>query len=139
MDRRLESSYWALRIALGGTAFFAGLDKFTNLLTDWDKYLSPAVAERSPIGTRNFMRLVGVVEMAVGAGILAGRTRVGGYVAGAWLAGIAANLVVGQDWYDIAVRDLNMALGAFTLARLTEARESSTRGEESYEVRRRAA
>src|SRR5512142_144412 len=108
-DRRLESAFWALRFALGGTAFAAGLDKFTNLLTDWDKYLSPAVAGSLPVSARNFMRAVGIIEMAVGAGILSGRTRLGGYVAGAWLAGIAANLVIEQDWYDIAARDVNMA------------------------------
>jgi uncharacterized membrane protein YphA (DoxX/SURF4 family) len=119
-DRQLNGSYWALRVALGGTAFVAGLDKFTNLLTDWDQYLSPVVEERSPVSGRNFMRGVGVVEMAVGAVILSGRTKVGGWVAGAWLLGIAANLVLGQDYYDIAVRDVNMAVGAFSLAQFEE-------------------
>ena len=122
MDRRINTVLWTLRIGLGGTAFAAGVDKFTNLLCDWEQYLSPAAAERIPMSPRNFMRLVGVVEMAVGATILSGRTRLGGYVAGAWLLGIAANLVTDQDYYDIAVRDVNIALGAFTLAQLSEVR-----------------
>jgi uncharacterized membrane protein YphA (DoxX/SURF4 family) len=119
-QRQMDAAYWALRIGLGGTAFVAGLDKFTERLTDWDEYLSPVVEERSPVSARNFMRGVGVVEMAVGAAILSGRTKVGGYIAGAWLLGIAANLVLGQDYYDIAVRDVNMAIGAFTLAQFDE-------------------
>lgn len=123
-DRQMDAAYWALRVGLGGTAFAAGLDKFTELLADWDQYLSPVVAERSPVSPRNFMRGVGVVEMAVGAAILSGRTKLGGYVAGAWLLGIAANLVLGQDYYDIAVRDVNIALGAFTLAQFDERRKA---------------
>jgi uncharacterized membrane protein YphA (DoxX/SURF4 family) len=121
-NRQMDAAYWALRVGLGGTSFAAGLDKFTNMLADWDQYLSPVVAERSPVSPRNFMRGVGVVEMAVGAAILSGRTKLGGYVAGAWLLGIAANLVLGQDYYDIAVRDVNIALGAFTMAQFDERR-----------------
>jgi hypothetical protein len=117
---QLKGAYWALRVGLGGTAFVAGLDKFTEVLADWDEYLSPVVEERSPVSKRNFMRGVGVIEMVVGATILSGRTKLGGYVAGAWLLGIAANLCLGQDYYDIAVRDVNMALGAFTLAQFDE-------------------
>jgi uncharacterized membrane protein YphA (DoxX/SURF4 family) len=120
--RQLDAAYWALRVGLGGTAFLAGLDKFTDVLADWDQYLSPVVEERSPVSASTFMRGVGVVEMIVGATILSGRTKLGGYVAGAWLLGIAANLVTGQDYYDIAVRDVNMAIGAFTLAQLDERR-----------------
>ncbi len=127
-DRKLDSAFWALRIGLGGTAFAAGLDKFTNLLTNWEKYLSPVVAERAPISPRNFMRIIGVVEMAVGLGILSGETRLGGYVASGWLAGIALQCTLGQEWYDIAARDLNMAIAAYTLARLTEVRQSATAG-----------
>jgi uncharacterized membrane protein YphA (DoxX/SURF4 family) len=126
----MNAAYWALRVGLGGTAFAAGLDKFTDLLADWDQYLSPVVAERSPVSTRNFMRGIGVVEMAVGATILSGRTKLGGYVAGAWLLGIAANLCLGQDYYDIAVRDVNMALGAFTLAQFDERRKAWARSRE---------
>ena len=118
---RLTTPWWALRTALGGAAFLAGLDKFFNLLADWPAYLSPIAAELLPITTSSFMHVIGVVEMAVGAAILVGYTRLGGYVAAAWLVGIAFNLVTTGRYFDIAVRDVAMAIAAFTLARLTEA------------------
>jgi uncharacterized membrane protein YphA (DoxX/SURF4 family) len=114
---RINRITWALRIGLGASAFLAGADKFTNLLTNWEQYLAPQARARLPISGKNFMRLVGVVEMAVGAGVLAGPTRLSSYVASGWLAAIAANLVLNGD-YDIAVRDLNMALGAAALGEL---------------------
>jgi hypothetical protein len=67
------------------------------------------------------MHIIGIVEMAVGAVILTGYTRLGGYVAAAWLVGIAVNLVTTGHYFDVAVRDVAMAIAAFTLARLTEA------------------
>ena len=112
----LDDVYWALRIGLGGTAFLAGLDKFTNLLTDWEKYLAPQVEKKLPISGRAFMYGVGVIEMAVGLGLLTRKPKLSSYVASAWLLGIAANLVMNGD-YDIAVRDVNMALAAYALAR----------------------
>jgi uncharacterized membrane protein YphA (DoxX/SURF4 family) len=118
---RLISPWWALRVGLGAVAFLAGLDKFFNLLADWPAYLSPIAAQLLPIGAASFMRVVGIVEMAVGATILAGQTRIGGYVAALWLGCIAVNLVTTGRYFDIAVRDLAMAIAAFTLARLTEA------------------
>ena len=118
---RLNTPWWALRTALGGAAFLAGLDKFFNLLADWPAYLSPLVAALLPISASSFMHLIGVVEMAVGAAILVGYTRLGGYVAAAWLAGIALSLVTTGRFFDVAVRDVIMAIAAFALARLTEA------------------
>ena len=118
---RLTTPWWALRAGIGATAFLAGLDKFFNLLADWPGYLSPIAAQLVPISANSFMHIVGVIEMAVGAAILAGLTRLGGYVAAAWLAGIALNLVTTGHFFDIAVRDVAMAIAAVTLARLTEA------------------
>jgi uncharacterized membrane protein YphA (DoxX/SURF4 family) len=117
---RLTSPWWALRIALGGAAFLAGLDKFFNLLADWPGYLSPLAAAVLPMSAASFMHIVGVIEMAVGAAILAGFTEIGGYVAAVWLLGIAVNLVTTGRYFDVAVRDVAMAISAFTLARLTE-------------------
>jgi uncharacterized membrane protein YphA (DoxX/SURF4 family) len=117
-----ESAYWALKIGLGATALLAGADKFTNRMVDWEKYLSPSARRMLPISGSTFMKLVGVIEMGVGAMVLTRQTRLGSYVASAWLLGIAANLVTGQQYYDIAARDVNMAVGAYTLARLEEAR-----------------
>ncbi len=126
-DQRLESAYQALRFGLGGTAFLAGLDKFFDLLTDWDQYLSPVARKNLPMSTKDFMHLVGIVEMAVGATILADRTRFGGYLAGAWLLGIAANLISTGQYFDIAARDVNMAIGAYALAVLGAARRRASR------------
>jgi hypothetical protein len=121
MTNRLTTPWWALRTALGAAAFLAGLDKFFNLLADWPGYLSPLVAGLLPFDTSTFMHLIGIIEMAVGVVILAGYTRLGGYVAAAWLVGIAGNLVFTGRYFDVAVRDVAMAIAAFTLARLTEA------------------
>jgi uncharacterized membrane protein YphA (DoxX/SURF4 family) len=118
---RLIAPWWALRVGLGAVAFLAGLDKFFNLLADWPAYLSPLAAQLVPLSASSLMHLVGIVEMVVGGAILAGQTRLGGYVAAIWLACIAVNLVTTGRYFDIAVRDLAMAIAAFTLARLTEA------------------
>ncbi len=122
MDKNLNSAFWALKISLGASAFLAGADKFTNMLTDWDKYLSPAISERIPIRDRNFMRLVGIIEMLVGLGILTRPTRPSTYIASGWLVAIAGSLLSSGNWLDVAVRDVNMAVGAYTLAQLSGAR-----------------
>ena len=125
MDPKLNSAWWALRIGLGLAAFLAGLDKFFNILTDWGLYLSPMVRELIPVSGDAFMRVVGVIEMAVGALILAGFARIGGYIVMVWLVGIAISLLTTGRFFDIAVRDVVMALAAFTLARLSEVREAA--------------
>jgi hypothetical protein len=119
--QRLITPWWALRVGLGGAAFLAGLDKFFNILADWTAYLSPLAAHVLPMSASSFMHIIGVVEMAVGLAILGGLTRLGGYVAGLWLLLIAVNLVTTGRFFDVAVRDVEMAIAAFTLARLTEA------------------
>lgn len=119
--KRLTAAWWALRIGLGGAAFLAGLDKYFNLLADWPSYLSPLAAGVLPIGAATLMHIVGVIEMAVGAAILAGVTEIGAYIAAIWLVAIAINLVTTGRYFDVAVRDVEMAIAAFTLARLTEA------------------
>jgi hypothetical protein len=120
-NERLTTSWWSLRAALGTATLLAGLDKFFDLLADWPGYLSPVVAQTLPVSPPAFMHAIGVVEMLVGAVILAGFTRLGGYVAAVWLSGIAVNLLLTGHYFDVAVRDVAMAIAAFTLARLTEA------------------
>jgi hypothetical protein len=122
-DTRLEPAWQALRIGLGLMALLAGLDKFLNLLTNWTMYLSPLAERLMPLSPEAFMGVVGVVEMAVGLAILTRWQRLGGYVAMAWLTLIAINLVMTGMFYDLAVRDLELAIAAFVLARLTEVRE----------------
>jgi len=118
---RLTTPWWSLRIVLGAAALLAGLDKFFNLLADWPGYLSPIAASVLPMSSSVFMHIVGIVEMAVGVAILIGYTQLGGYVAAAWLICIALDLVTTGRYFDVAVRDVAMAVAAFTLARLTEA------------------
>jgi len=128
LDSGLRSAYWALRVGLGVGPFLAGLDKFFNILADWGMYLSPLAEKVLPVSPGVFMRAVGVVEMAVGLLILSGRTRIGGYVAAVWLLAIAVNLLTTGMFYDLAVRDVEIAIGAYTLARLSETRESLGQG-----------
>jgi uncharacterized membrane protein YphA (DoxX/SURF4 family) len=120
----LESAWWALRIGLGLGAFLAGLDKFFDVLANWEMYLSPVAEKVLPVSATAFMRVVGVVEMAVGLVILSGLVRLGAYVMGAWLLAIALNLVSSGSFYDLAVRDVEIAIAAYTLARLSEARQA---------------
>lgn len=123
MDARLNSVFWTLRIAFGLTAFLAGLDKFFNLLTNWEQYVSPLVLRILPLSAGTLMRAAGVIEMIAGIIVLAGLTRVGGYVIAAWLTLIALSLITSGHFFDVAVRDLVMATGAFTLAELSALRE----------------
>jgi hypothetical protein len=122
MDTRLNVPWLALRLGIGLTATLAGLDKFFNILADWSAYVSPLAAQMLPFSTTTFMGIVGIVEIAVGIAVLTAWTRLGAYVASAWLILVAVNLAL-AGYFDVAVRDVVMAIGAFTLARLTEVRQ----------------
>src|SRR5262245_53402638 len=119
-ESKLQSIWWALRLTFGLIPFLAGLDKFLNILTDWAQYQSPIVQHLLPVSTTTFMHIVGVIEMIVGIGILTRWTRVASYTASVWLVAISANLLMTGRYFDVAVRDLAMALGAYTLGSLTE-------------------
>jgi uncharacterized membrane protein YphA (DoxX/SURF4 family) len=127
MDGRLNQSWWALRLAFGVVPIVAGLDKFFNLLTNWEQYLSPLVTRVVPAST--FMHLVGVIEIVAGILVLSKLTRLGAYVVAAWLVGIALNLLTTGKFFDIAARDVVMAVGAFTLGRLSELRATAPSAE----------
>jgi uncharacterized membrane protein YphA (DoxX/SURF4 family) len=92
----------------------AGLDKFTHLLTDWSKYLAPVVTDLLPFRADMFLYLVGVVEVLAGILVLL-KPKIGSLVVSLWLMGIALNLLLTGQYYDIAVRDAVMAIGAFSL------------------------
>jgi hypothetical protein len=124
-DSRLDQAWWALRIGLGVGPFLAGLDKYFNLLTNWTGYISPLAVKILPFSGQTFMHIVGIIEMIVGLTILTKWTRVGAYVASAWLVLIAINLVSTGIFFDIAVRDVEMAVAAFVLARMTEVRTAA--------------
>lgn len=120
MDNRLNQSWWALKLAFGVVPIVAGLDKFLNLLTNWEQYLSPLVSRVVPAAT--FMHGVGIIEIVAGLLVLSKWTRLGAYVVAAWLVGIVLNLLTTGHYFDVAARDAVMAVGAFTLGRLSEVR-----------------
>jgi uncharacterized membrane protein YphA (DoxX/SURF4 family) len=138
VSKELNAAYRALRIAFGLGPLLGGLDKFTNILVDWQKYLSPMAQHALPISATNIMHIAGVVEIIVGLAILFGATRVFGYIAMIWLWCIAANLITTGTYYDIAVRDILLGLSAYALARVTEARESVVFVEHPEHYRRAA-
>ena len=138
-DSRLDQAWWVLRIGLGVGPFLAGLDKYFNLLTNWTAYISPMALKILPFSGQTFMRIVGVIEMIVGLAILTKWTRLGSYVASVWLLAIAINLVSTGMFFDVAVRDVEMALAAFVLARLTEARRDVLQSDVPHEGRAKTA
>ena len=126
----IDRIWWPLRLTYGVVALAAGLDKFLNLLTNWEMYVSPWAASLVPRGAGGLLHAVGIIEMAVGILILTRWTRVGAYVASAWLLAIAFNLFL-AGFLDTAVRDIAMCVGAWTLARITELREPASEPLES--------
>ena len=112
-----RQAFRILQIGFVAAPIVAGLDKFMNLLVDWEQYLAPFIADI--IGAGTFMAIVGVVEIAAGIGV-AIKPRIFAYVVSAWLAGIILNLLMVPGFYDIALRDLGLALGALALGRLSE-------------------
>jgi len=132
-DSRLDQGWWVLRIGLGVGPFLAGLDKYFNLLTNWTAYISPLALKILPFSGETFMHIVGVIEMIVGLAILTKWTRLGAYVASAWLLAIALNLVSTGMYFDVAVRDVEMALAAFVLARMTEVRRDALQSDIPHE------
>jgi hypothetical protein len=124
-DSRLNAAWWALRIALGLGPIIAGIDKYFNKLTDWSMYLSPIVTKVLPIQATTFMHIVGVVEVIAGVIVLTRWTKIGSYIVGLWLLAIAVNLLTTGMFYDLAVRDVEIAVGAFALSQLSAAREGS--------------
>ena len=109
-----------MRYTYGLVPIVAGLDKFTNLLTDWKNYIAPSVNNALPFSASTFMSIVGVIEIIAGIIVLI-RPRLGGFIVMAWLISIALNLLISGHYYDVAVRDLVMAIGAFSLAKLSVA------------------
>jgi hypothetical protein len=96
----------------------AGIDKFFHVLTNWDQYLAPAIEKILPFSGHTFMMLVGAVEL-VAALLVAVKPRLGAYVVAAWLAGIITNLLILGGFYDVALRDFGLMLGALALGRLS--------------------
>lgn len=110
VDRVTNVLHWTY----GLVPIIAGADKFTHILTDWNKYLAQAVVDMIPFSAQTFMSIVGVIEIIAGLLVLI-KPRIGSLVVGVWLIGIAINLLMTGQYYDIAVRDIVMAIGAFSL------------------------
>lgn len=108
-----------LHLTYGIVPIVAGLDKFTNLLTNWTDYLSRNMQSMLPFDAVLFMKIVGIIEIVAGIIVLI-RPLIGAYIVMIWLICIALQLIIGGHYFDVAVRDLVMAIGAFTLAQLTK-------------------
>ncbi len=125
-DRRLNNAYWVLKLGFGLVPIVAGLDKFTNLLVHWENYLHPAIPRLLHVQPETFMHLVGIIEIVAGVIVLSKLTQWGAYIVMLWLIGIAGQLLVQGKFLDVAVRDLVMCLGAFTLSQLSAVRQESS-------------
>ena len=108
-----------LRITYGLLPILAGLDKFMHLLTDWNQYLAPIVTNVIPVSPGSFMNVVGVIEIIAGI-IVFVRPKLGSIIVGIWLIAIAINLLLTGQYFDVAVRDVVMAIGAFCLYTLLD-------------------
>jgi hypothetical protein len=122
-DDGLNAGWWALKIGLGVGPIITGIDKYFNKLADWGMYLSPMATKVLPVSGATFMHLVGIVEIIAGLIVLSRWSKAGGYIVMAWLLAIALNLVMTGMFYDLAMRDVEIAIGAFVLAQLSAARE----------------
>lgn len=112
-------AYQILHLAFVVAPVLAGLDKFFHLMVNWDMYLAPVIARLSPIGGHSLMLVIGVIEMIAGI-LVAVKPRIGAYVVCAWLLAIVINLLLVPGFFDIALRDFGLALGALALARLSQ-------------------
>jgi hypothetical protein len=115
-----------LKITYGVVPIVAGLDKFTNLLTNWSDYLNTNIQTMLPLSALAFMKIVGIIEIIAGVLVLV-KPLAGAYLVMVWLICIALQLIFGGHYLDVAVRDLVMALGAFTLAQLTRLHHAGAR------------
>jgi hypothetical protein len=117
LNQSIKPVFNVLRITFGIVPIVAGLDKFTNLLTDWTQYLSPGLVHMLPFSAHVFMMIVGVIEIIAGIIVLR-KPAIGGIIVSAWLILIALTLLASGKFLDVAVRDLVMAIGAFSLAKI---------------------
>jgi hypothetical protein len=116
--RPAYQAYLILYAGFIALPILAGLDKFFHVLVDWDRYLAPLVAQILHVSAHPFMLAVGVIEIAAGI-LVALYPRIGAYVVALWLWGIIVNLLLIPGYYDVALRDFGLSLGALALARLS--------------------
>lgn len=124
MNSNVKLVKTVLKYTFGLVPIIAGLDKFTNILTDWNQYISPALSGLIPFEAETFMMIVGIIEIVAGILVFV-KPKIGALVVMAWLIGIALTLILSGRFLDIAVRDLVMAVGAFSLVKLSEEKEKA--------------
>jgi uncharacterized membrane protein YphA (DoxX/SURF4 family) len=115
-----HQAFMLLRLAFTVAPIAFGLDKFFNVMTDWPRYLAPWVDDLLPGSAQDLMYLVGGIEILAGV-LVALKPRYGAPLVAAWLAGIIVNLLTFPGWYDVALRDFGLLLGALALTRLATA------------------
>jgi hypothetical protein len=120
----VQQAFLLLRTVFTVAPIAFGLDKFANLLTDWPGYLAPFVDRLVPGTAQQAMYAVGVIEIVAGL-LVAARPKYGAVVVAAWLAGIIVNLLLLGDYYDVALRDFGLLVGALALWRLAGRRPAS--------------
>jgi len=116
--RPAVQAFLVLYVGFVALPFFAGIDKFCHVLVNWDQYLAPSIANLLPVSGHTFMLVVGVIEMAA-AILVALFPRIGAWVVTLWLWGIIVNLLLIPNYYDIALRDFGLSLGAIALGCLS--------------------
>ena len=116
--RPAYQAYVILHLGFAALPVIAGADKFFHVLLNWDQYLAPTVVEYLPVTGHTFMLAVGVIEIVAGL-LVAIRPRIGALIVTLWLWGIIVNLLLASGFYDIALRDFGLSLGALALARLS--------------------
>ncbi len=125
-DQALHTVTTVLLVTYGVVPIVAGLDKFLDLLTHWEQYLNPLLAGMLPFSPHVFMMIVGVIEMIAGILVLT-MPRFGSLLVMAWLILIALTLIASGHFLDVAVRDLVMSVGAYSISRLVLAREPAAK------------
>lgn len=119
LNHAIRPTFNLLKITFVIVPIVAGLDKFTNVLTNWEQYINPGISGMLPFSGHTFMMIAGVIEIIAGIIVLK-KTELGGYIVSAWLTVIALTLLASFDYVDVAVRDLVMAVCAFSMARIAK-------------------
>jgi len=112
-------AFQILRIGFTVAPIIAGVDKFLGLLVNWDQYLPPVVNNMLGGAGHQFMYIVGAIEIVAGVGVFL-KPKIFAYVVALWLVAIIVNLLLIPGFYDVALRDLGLALGALALGRLSQ-------------------
>lgn len=117
LKQNVQSIFTILKFTFTLIPVVAGFDKFTNILCDWTQYINPAILDILPFTGSTFMMIVGIIEIIAGILVFI-NPKIGGLIVSAWLTLIALSLLAGWNFVDVAVRDLVMAISAFSMTRL---------------------